>query len=264
MKSFQHDGVEVALELSRVRHLARPRRFGVADRPQDLLRRARLDLVGSLAGEELVEDDPERVDIARGRDPPPHHLLGARVVGRHRGQERRGGRVLLGGLGEQLGDAEVENLGHAGRGHQDIGGLQVTVDNEILVQVLHGLAHGPMETEPVPDGKVPLGTIDVERLAGHELHDEVRTPVVRGATVEERRDVRVLEPRKDLALPAKMAQDGLGSEAGVDQLEGHFTLEDPVVPNRPVDRSHAAVADLAEEPVGPDAHLRGERGVHGL
>ena len=50
-------------------------------------------------------------------------------------------RVLGRAVGvEQLRDAEVEELGHAVLGHQDVAGLEVAVDDQVAVGVLHGVA----------------------------------------------------------------------------------------------------------------------------
>jgi hypothetical protein len=49
-----------------------------------------------------------------------------------------GGRPQL--LIQPAGHAEVEHLGLAGLVHQDVGGLEVAVDDAVLVGVLHSVA----------------------------------------------------------------------------------------------------------------------------
>ena len=46
---------------------------------------------------------------------------------------------------EQLGDAEVEQLGHAVGGDQDVARLQIPVDHQVLVGEMDGGAHLPEE-----------------------------------------------------------------------------------------------------------------------
>ena len=101
--------------------------------------RAAGDAVRPPAGEQLVEQHAQRVDVGGGGHRLAAHLLGAGVLGRHQLQPGRGRRQRLPGhLGiEQLGDAEVEQLGHAVLGDQDVGRLDVAVDDQVLVRVLH-------------------------------------------------------------------------------------------------------------------------------
>jgi hypothetical protein len=93
---------------------AGPAGLFLADDPDGLGVDASLDVVGAVPGQQLVEDHAQRVDIARGRDLLPLHLLGARVLVGHDAligpRQRRQAQQL--GV-EQLGDAEIEELGLA-------------------------------------------------------------------------------------------------------------------------------------------------------
>ena len=113
-----------------------------------------------------------------------------------------------------------------------------------------------------PERGVPLGAVDVEGPAGDELHHQVGPAVVRGAAVEEGGDVRVLEPGQDLALRPQATQQAPRRDPGTDQLQGHLALEALVVPNRAVDRTHPAAADLGDQAIGPDREAAG--GCHGF
>ena len=53
-----------------------------------------------------------------------------------------------------LGHAEVDDLGHRGAvddRHQDVGGLQVAMDDPLLVGVLHGPADQDEQLQPIAD-----------------------------------------------------------------------------------------------------------------
>ena len=54
---------------------------------------------------------------------------------------------------EQLGDTEIQQLGVAFGGHQDVGGLEVAVDDQVLVRVLDRVANGVISTQPLRDGQ---------------------------------------------------------------------------------------------------------------
>src|SRR5450759_888277 len=103
--------------------------------------------------DEPVEENSEGVHVRRGRDRPAANLLGARVL--------RGPRPL-GSLRqphlarlvryEQLGDTEIEQLDVTLLGDQDVGGLDVAMNDQVLMGVLHGRADDPclLYTSPSP------------------------------------------------------------------------------------------------------------------
>ncbi len=79
--------------------------------------------------------------------------LAADLFGRSIGR----GKALLPGNGpfplvvagcEQLGHAEVEQLGLALRGHEDVARLEVAVDHQVLVRELHRLRDLEEERQP--------------------------------------------------------------------------------------------------------------------
>ena len=118
-----------------------------------------VDAVRLAAREQLVEDDAERVHVGRGRDAAAAHLLGARVLGRHEPQLRPvvRSRVASRAVGlEQLGDAEVEQLGHAVGRDEDVAGLDVAVHDEVLVRVLHGAQTSRKSSRRLVDRQPPV------------------------------------------------------------------------------------------------------------
>ncbi len=249
----EHDGVEVGAEPRRAG--ARTLRVGLADDPHQLLRVARLDPVGFLVREQLVEHDAQRVDVARRRDRAAADLLRARVLGRERPQQRR--RLLphrRAGIGpQQLRDSEVEQLRRALRRHEDVAGLQVAVDHEVLVGVLHRGADLPEEDEPVPDRELVAAAEVEQRDALDVLHDEVGLAFLGGAAVEQPRDPGVVERGRDLALVAKALQRLRAGHSGADELDGDLLLELVVGAAGEIHLAHAAAAQLFEKLVGADA-----------
>ena len=145
------------------------------------------------------------------------------------------------------GDAEVGELHRAVRHDEDVGRLDVAVHHPGLVRGAErqrGLAH---------DRADPLGLERAlalhqrrQRLAGHELHDEVGEVVVL-AVVEDRRDVRVAEVRGVEGLAAEPPrEDLLLVGAGSQHLDG----------DRPREHGVVGLPDVAHAP-GRDA--RGQR-----
>ena len=233
---------------------ARPFRILRADHLHDLLRRSRARAVRPMTRDELVQNHAQRVDVARRRQRVAAHLLRARVVERHHPlleprQRRVGGRERR---VEQLGDAEVEQLHAAGRVDDDVRGLEVAVDDEVLVRVLDRRADVEEQPQPRLDAQ-PVGVaVRGDRLAVHVLHHEVRQLAVGDAAVEELRDVRMAQRREDLPLGEKSPLDLPVVEAAADDFDRHAAAELAVVTLGEVDDAHAAASELAQHLVRSD------------
>ena len=111
----EDDRVEVRVDararIGAARRGGGPRGCGVAHHSLDLARREPRDAVRPLAGQQLVEQHAERVDVGRGRRPArraPARAPRTRASAAHAGARAR--RVAIGGRVEQLRDAEVEQL----------------------------------------------------------------------------------------------------------------------------------------------------------
>ncbi len=276
---FEHDGVEVALEPPRqslrrrvavggesfeigadaVRIArsggdddgARSRRLRVTDGALDLERRRLLDPVRPLPGEQAEEQQPQLIDVRGDGDAPPQHLFGARVVGRQHAGEGAG-EVRVAGVGlQQLGDAEVEQLHLPLGGDDDVRRLEIAVDDEVLVRVLHRSPDGERELQALAHVEPLAVAVRVDRQPLDELHREVRLAGVGATAVQQACDPRVLEGGEDLALLFEASQRLLGGDAGAQQLERRPLLELAVVTLDEKHRAHAAAADLAQHPPGP-------------
>ena len=208
---LEDDVVEVADERTAAvgrRHVAGRSGDGLEHRAERL-EAAGADATHRRSGDELVQDRAERVDVGGGRDRLAAHLLGAGVLGREQVRPGAGGRVGGALIGEQLGDAEVQQLGRALLGHQDVRWLEVAVHESAS-----GARAAPRRT---PGEELDAGAHREVALVGeardgpplHQLHDEVRQAVVGGAAVEEAHNPGVLEGRQDLALGPE-ADDRLG------------------------------------------------------
>jgi hypothetical protein len=144
-------------------------------------------------------------------------LLGAGVLGRHRQPSgaRQVDRYRHQFGVEEFGDAEVEELRGPVGGDEDIAGLEIAVDDEVLVGDLDGLAHLAEQDEAPSDRQAVLVAVAVDRDTLDVLHHEVRQAVVGGAAVEQPRDVRVVDGGQDLALGAEATDDVLGVSSRV-------------------------------------------------
>ncbi len=206
------------------------------------------------AGEQLVEDGAQAVNVRGGGQPLPGG------AGLFRGHVR--GRADDGlGLGqaafllEALGQAEVGELRIARAVQQHVGRLEVAVQDAALVGVMDGAGQGRHQAGEacllLIGGPVPLsrhlefGEPASQAASFHELQGEVGL-VVDLANVVDGDDVGMVQLGGGLGLDAEAAQGrARGGLPGQDHLEGHLAVE-AHLPG-PVDDAHAAAGDLAEQ-----------------
>ena len=167
--------------------------------------------------------------------------------------------VIGGVLGEPLrrglGDAEVDDLRDPFivlRRDEDVGRLDVAVDDPLLMRVLHAFADVHEQDEASFDGEAVLVAVIGDRNAGDVLHREVRTPFRCRAGVVDTGDVGMVHQRQRLALGVEAGEDFPGVHAPLDQLERHRPAHRALLLGL-VDDAHATFADLAQDPVWPDA-----------
>ncbi len=234
----------------------RRRRFVVANQPQHLVQGRplqRLPRDRRRAGQQLVEDHAQGVDVGPGVDV---QRVEGRLLRRH--VQRRAGDAAKGGeqalLGQPhpaggLGQAEVDHLGHRAvvvRLDQDVGGLQVAVDDPLLVRVLHGPTDLLEQRQPGGDVEAMGVAVVGDGDALDQLHHEERAAVGGRAGVEDAGDVGVLHQGQGLALRLEAGQDVARVHPPLDQLERHLAADRAELLGEE-DGAHAALADLLAE-----------------
>ena len=234
--------------------------------PRDLRRRAarrhpslRPCLVGKLPGEELEEDDAQRVDVG-----PLVDRLAARLLRRHEGGRAPAAPRLA---AQEVGEPEVEDLHPTVLAEKGVGGLEVAVQDTVLVGVGEAAGHVVGHPERLVERQHALLEARRQRLPAQELHDEV-WPGGAAAHVEERDDVRVVELRDRLGL----LLDPLGGElasgtVGAQGLERHAASQlrvDGLVHQSEATPSNLAADLEASDPgSGPELLLPGGHDVVG-
>ena len=219
----------------------------LADDAQGLQRMGAVYAVRQGVRQQLVEEHAHGVDVAAQVNllDPAHRLFGAHVGGRAHHLARLGHlAVLHPRVVSQPGQAEVQQPRVALAVNQDVGRLQVPVDDAALV----GKGHGPGDLyHQAADGalvqSIP-GHVLPDVAALHVLHAEVRL-AVHLAVLEDGNDPRVLEPRDGLRLALEPDAVLLGGEPAAEhdlQHDNAFRL--PLLGL--VDRPHAAVPDGSE------------------
>ena len=195
------------------------------------------------------------------------------------GAELRGERFVGEPARGGLGHAEVDDLRDGPAvddRHQDVGRLEVAVDEPLLMGVLDGLADRGEELEALADAHLRFVAEPGQRQPVDQFHDEERPAFGRHAAIDHPGDVGMLHDGQGLPLLFEALEHGLGVHARLDQLERHLALDRLGLLGDP-DVAHAAFADLLDERVpagdhssqphrwvvvgGPGDGARGFRGV---
>ena len=116
-------------------------------------------------------------------------MLGREVFG---GADDAAGRGQV-ALGEDLGDAEIGELDEAGGVAEDVGRLEVAVDDAVIVSVLEGRADLQGDIQHLPPGQVILFLQDIFEAGPIDIFHRVEVKAVFQAGLEEADNVRMVE-----------------------------------------------------------------------
>ena len=200
---------------------------------------------GRPAGERLVEDHPQRVEVGAAVDRPAARLL--------RRQVRRGAelhpRPGEGGVAEHLGDAEVGQQQAVVLGAQEhVLRLDVAVDDPAPVGVVERGRRLPQVLARLRQAERALLAQAVVEGAPLDVGHHQVGGVVGLAVVVDGEDVGVVERGDRLRLALEARQEvGVRGEVGVEHLDRHAPLEQQIGGEE--DLGEAALPDLPVEPV---------------
>ena len=233
-------------------HRARPLGFLFADGLLDLGIRAASARMRQCSGQKLVEQHSQRINIGRRGDRLAADLFRTGVVERHR--TLIDARRFVGNKfgAQQFGDAEVEQLRRAIRGHQDIAGFDVAMHHQAPVRVFYGPAHRAEKLKALRDGAFAALAILVDARAIHILHHQIRQALRSRAAVQQARDIRVVQTGEHLPLRAKSPQDFARVHAAQDHFDGDFPLVFVIHARGQPHRSHSPAADAPLQLIGSD------------
>ena len=125
--------------------------------------------------------------------------------------------------------------------------------DEVLMRVAHGRAHLQEELHAVAHAEMARIAPGVDGLARHEFHDHVGHAAIGGATIEQPRDVAMVETGENLAFDPEAPFGELAAQVGAHELDGHFGVVLLVVANRLEHIAHAAGAQHSDDAIGTDA-----------
>ncbi len=197
------------------------------------------------AAEELVEQTPQGVHVGGGAGGLAQGAFGREVEAG--ADDLAGGGERGAGVVEEAGDAEVADLQGAVGVQQEVGGLDVTVDDAL--RVCGGEPGGGLRGEighPLGGQRAGGGQHPGEAVAFDQFHHQVQ-PVVVLAEVQDTDQIGVVETPGGLGLQTEPGGRRDVGVLGQQQLDGHRSGERLVV--RAPDLSHSTAPDLNIQPV---------------
>ena len=232
-----------------------PKRLG-----EDRLRQAML-IEWRRSGEQFVQQDTEGVDVAAGVDIDLTQLgLFRRHVlqcADHLPEPCEHGAIGQ-SLFQGLGHAEVDDLGNrlsVIQAYQDIGGLDISVDDPLLVRMLDCVADRNEQLQAFSHGQPMVIAILRDMAASHQFHDEIGEPAFSHAGVEDLGDTHVVHHGERLPLRLEPCHDLFGIHARFDDLHRHAAFDGMLLVAH-VDDPHPSFANRLQELVGTDARPR--------
>jgi hypothetical protein len=123
---------------------------------------------------------------------------------------------------------------------------------QLAVCIRHRTGHLREQAQPRLDVEMVVAAILIDTLALDVLDGEIRLPVCRDARIVQVRDVRMGQCRKNLAFPRHALREPRAPPPAVRQLQRHRPIDQAIGALGQPDHPHAAAAQLAHEPIGPD------------
>lgn len=198
------------------------------------------------AGQQLVQQDSERVDVATGVDVPRAEagLLGAHVF---QSTDHIAHLSLKGFFGQRepdsLGDTEIDDLDFSlpiTFGDEDVGRLDIAMNDALLVGMLDRSADLHEELDSLSDVELTAVAIGRDGLAVDVLHDEVGQAFVRHPCVIHLCDVSMTHQGEGLALGREAVESFARAKPWFENLESDLALYGIFLASQE-DRSHTAL-----------------------
>src|SRR5262245_28725430 len=127
-----------------------------------------------------------------------------------------------------LRDPEVDDLRHRppiALGHEQVRGFEVTVDDALVMRVLHAVADFEEQRQALAQIEALRVAVRGEWHARHVLHREVRPPLLCRPGIEDLRDARMTHDGERLTLRLEPRDDFAAVHAQLDDLEGHAAYD---------------------------------------
>ena len=229
-------------------------RLNLADDPTHFLvtsRDQRLGIEGRTSGQQFIQENAQCINVTASIDvqSTQRRLFRAHV---NRGSDelfKPGencfvGETDLGGFG----DAEINHLGHGldtVERDQNIGGLDIAVDDPLLVRVMDGGTDLGEKQQTFPGSQFVLVTELRHGNALHQFHHEKRTSGLRASRIINLGDVGMIHHRERLPLLFEPSHHLLRVHPGLDDFQRHPSPDGLLLLRHP-DGPKSPLANLLE------------------
>ncbi len=188
----------------------------------------RLWIEWQCAGEQLVEQDTQRIDVR----PSIYILSCQRSLLRAHILRRADQFTLLSeqgslrqGLSDGLGYPKINHLGHSLitiEAHQYVRRFYVTVDNPLLMGMLDGFTYLKKQFETLLGIELIVVAVFGDGLSFDVFHHKIRPAFIRGPCVEDTSYVWMIQQSQCLTFSFKPADYLLGVHSELDDLQCHL------------------------------------------
>ena len=213
-------------------------------------RKAVVGVIGHIAGEHLVKQDAEAVQISAGV-----YVLAANLLWTHvaRSADGQAGAGHPGGAAQGFGDAKVGQHRAAVFAEQDILRLDIAMNNAAMVRVVQGFGDGAGHRHRLFQRQT-LADALLQRAAGQILHRQIINALVRGDVVD-RDDMRIAELGDDPAFPQEtLGEFFISGQNRLDDFQRDMTMQRLL--QGEIDNRHAALAEFALNLIAWNVHVQ--------
>jgi hypothetical protein len=132
-------------------------------------------------------------------------------------------------------------------GDQDVARLDVAMHHEMPVCMLHRRANTQEKAKALPNAQLPLAAVFSDPHAIDIFHDDVGQILADGASIQQPRDVRVIQAGQNLPFAPETLKNETGVHAGRDKLYRDIHVILLIVALAQVDGAHSTFPNLAHQ-----------------
>ncbi|HXJ57269.1 MAG TPA: hypothetical protein VNU68_11445 [Verrucomicrobiae bacterium] len=215
------------------------------------------------SGQQFVEKHAQAVNVRPSVDvrAGQNGLFRAHVGGRpdqhfKTGKQRFFRQALI---GRGLGNSKINDFGQRRSvrpcGNQNVGRLDVSMDDSLLVRMLHRFTNLNEKLEALAGGERLFFAVFGDLDSGHQFHDEIRPATFGRTSIEYVSDVRVIHQSQRLSLGFEARDHAFGVHARLDHLECDASA-DRLLLFRHENNPASSFSDLLQQFVPVDAVTR--------
>src|SRR6185437_5745829 len=129
---------------------------------------------------------------------------------------------------EELRDPEIEQADAPLVGHENIRWLEVAMDDQVRMRVLHRSKHLPKEQQPLAQSQPPGVAVRPQWRAGDVLECKIGLAILGEAGVVKPCDVGMIQLGENRPLAGQAVREPEAHECRMDELESDLTRKETI------------------------------------